>query len=59
MSKQMEARQSPKHEQRHAQGSAGAARTIDEPKPPFPEQHQRGPGLESRLDPRPRYHAEA
>ena len=59
MSKQMEARQSPKHEQRHAQGSAGAARTIDEPKPPFPEQHQRGPGLESRLDPRPRYRAEA
>ena len=30
-----------------------------QPKPPFPKQHQRGPGLESRLDPRPRYEAEA
>jgi NAD(P)-dependent dehydrogenase (short-subunit alcohol dehydrogenase family) len=32
---------------------------IDEPKPPFPRQHQRGPGLESKLTPRPRYEAEA
>lgn len=32
---------------------------IDEPKPPFPRQHQRGPGLESKLEPRPRYEAEA
>jgi NAD(P)-dependent dehydrogenase (short-subunit alcohol dehydrogenase family) len=31
----------------------------NEPKPPFPRQHQSGPGLESRLDPRPRYKAEA
>ena len=28
-----------------------------EPKPPFPEQHQEKPGLESKLDPRPRYQA--
>ena len=28
-----------------------------EPKPPFPKQHQRSPGLESELDPKPRYHA--
>jgi NAD(P)-dependent dehydrogenase (short-subunit alcohol dehydrogenase family) len=32
---------------------------IDEPKPPFPRQHQRAPGLESKLTPRPRYEAEA
>lgn len=32
---------------------------VDEPKPPFPPQHQRSPGLESRLAPRPRYEAEA
>ncbi len=29
-----------------------------EPRPPFPEQHQGSPGLESRLDPLPRYEAE-
>ncbi len=28
-----------------------------EPKPPFPEQHQDGVGLESKLNPRPRYQA--
>lgn len=27
-----------------------------EPKPPFPAQHQRAPGLESKLDPAPRWH---
>ena len=32
---------------------------LDEPVPPFPEQHQPGVGLESKLDPRPRYKAEA
>jgi NAD(P)-dependent dehydrogenase (short-subunit alcohol dehydrogenase family) len=30
-----------------------------EPAPPFPEQHQPQPGLESKLDPPPRYEAEA
>lgn len=29
-----------------------------EPKPPFPPQHQEQPGLEARLNPRPRYQAE-
>ena len=29
-----------------------------EPKPPFPKQHQDKPGLEAKLDPRPRYQAE-
>jgi len=28
------------------------------PKPPFPKQHQEGVGLESKLDPKPRYKAE-
>jgi NAD(P)-dependent dehydrogenase (short-subunit alcohol dehydrogenase family) len=30
-----------------------------QPEPPFPKQHQRGPGLESKLKPRPRFQAEA
>ena len=30
----------------------------DAPKPPFPKQHQKGVGLEAKLDPRPRYRAE-
>ena len=29
-----------------------------EPVPPFPKQHQEKPGIESKLDPRPRYQAE-
>ena len=29
-----------------------------EPTPPFPKQHQDKPGIESRLDPQPRYQAE-
>jgi NAD(P)-dependent dehydrogenase (short-subunit alcohol dehydrogenase family) len=34
-------------------------KTADDrkPEPPFPEQHQEPPGLESRVDPRPRYEA--
>ena len=28
-----------------------------QPKPPFPKQHQEKPGLESQLEPRPRYNA--
>src|SRR5262245_18004833 len=30
-----------------------------QPQPPFPKQHQKGPGLESRLRPQPRYQADA
>ena len=33
--------------------------TLREPKPPFPKQHLPGTGLESKLDPRPRFQAEA
>ena len=43
MKKQMEARQEPRNE----------------PTPPFPKQHQSGTGLESRLEPRPRFEAGA
>ncbi|MDP3541920.1 MAG: SDR family oxidoreductase [Elusimicrobiota bacterium] len=31
--------------------------TATRPKPPFPRQHQRRPGLEARMRPRPEYHA--
>jgi NAD(P)-dependent dehydrogenase (short-subunit alcohol dehydrogenase family) len=30
---------------------------VREPKPPFPKQHQEKPGIESELDPKPRYRA--
>src|SRR4051812_17088202 len=30
-----------------------------QPKPPFPAQHQEKPGIESKLNPRPRYQAKA
>jgi NAD(P)-dependent dehydrogenase (short-subunit alcohol dehydrogenase family) len=33
------------------------ATTIQEPKPPFAKQHQEKPGIESELDPKPRYRA--
>src|SRR4051794_14010021 len=32
-------------------------RPSEQPRPPFPKQHQTPPGLESELDPRPRYGA--
>jgi NAD(P)-dependent dehydrogenase (short-subunit alcohol dehydrogenase family) len=35
------------------------ARTEQRPKPPYPRQHQRKPGIESRLRPRPMYQAPA
>lgn len=34
-------------------------RPAERPVPPFPEQHQRGPGLESQLDPRPAFEGRA
>ncbi len=33
------------------------ARTKPHPRPPFPPQHQRKPGIESKLQPRPEYEA--
>src|SRR5215203_1386611 len=32
-------------------------KTIEQPKPPFAEQHQQKPGIEAELDPKPRYEA--
>jgi NAD(P)-dependent dehydrogenase (short-subunit alcohol dehydrogenase family) len=37
--------------------STGEIRQLQEPKSPMPAQHQRKPGLESKLTPRPRYQA--
>ena len=37
--------------------SHGKPQIQSEPKPPFPKQKQSGTGLESELEPRPRYHA--
>ena len=44
-------------ETRERQESRTNAQIESEPKPRFPEQHQRSPGLEARLEPRPRYQA--
>ena len=40
-----------------ARGRKTPARSQPQPKPPFPEQHQVAPGLESELDPQPRFQA--
>jgi NAD(P)-dependent dehydrogenase (short-subunit alcohol dehydrogenase family) len=40
-----------------AGGNKAAPQKLDEPKGPFPPQHQESPGLESKLDPRPRFDA--
>jgi len=42
-----------------SQSQARTESKMREPVPPFPEQHQEGVGLEQKLDPRPRYKAEA
>ncbi len=41
-----------------ARRRAGEPQILAEPKPPFAEQHQQSPGLESQLLPRPHYAAE-
>jgi NAD(P)-dependent dehydrogenase (short-subunit alcohol dehydrogenase family) len=43
---------------RKANPANGDVEMLDQPKPPFPEQHQDKPGIESQLEPRPRYQAE-
>jgi NAD(P)-dependent dehydrogenase (short-subunit alcohol dehydrogenase family) len=40
-----------------AAGKATQAGTRRQPEPPMPKQHQKKPGTESRLDPRPRFEA--
>ena len=39
------------------QRNRGKTTPVNEPRPPFPEQHQDKPGIESELVPRPRYQA--
>jgi NAD(P)-dependent dehydrogenase (short-subunit alcohol dehydrogenase family) len=34
---------------------SGKGREQQEPKPPFPKQHQEKPGIEAKIEPRPRY----
>src|SRR5262245_56666198 len=41
------------------QMSKGTEGATSQPKPPFPPQHQKKPGLESKLRPQPRYRAPA
>ncbi len=44
----------------HGNGHARRARAsgkVNQPEPPFPKQHQKKPGLESKLKPRPRHEA--
>lgn len=36
---------------------SGSSQMMNEPKPPFPKQHQAKPGLESKMQPKPRYQA--
>jgi NAD(P)-dependent dehydrogenase (short-subunit alcohol dehydrogenase family) len=48
-----------KTDQGRRQERGDAAAGAEEPKPPFKEQHQRSPGLESKLDPQPKFRAEA
>ena len=45
------------HETQRPGKPAAKPQMQSEPKPPFPEQHQVAPGLESQLDPKPRYQA--
>ena len=49
----------PKAEKKHAAAETKSARNgaPKQPKPPFPEQHQDAPGLESELEPKPRFEA--
>ncbi|HUS11127.1 MAG TPA: SDR family oxidoreductase [Pyrinomonadaceae bacterium] len=42
---------------RKSAGKGSETGQLEEPKSPMPAQHQRKPGIESKLDPRPRYEA--
>lgn len=42
----------------HREKTTGPPQFSAEPEPPFPEQRQRHPGLESLMEPRPRYQSE-
>src|SRR5213595_3514053 len=38
-------------------GNGSVAGRLEQPKPPMPKQHQKKPGLESKVKPKPRYEA--
>src|SRR5947199_848704 len=40
-----------------ARSDSAKPQMVNEPKSPFPPQHQEKPGIEARLNPRPEYHA--
>ena len=44
-------------QRRKASAVKKAGGAVSRPKPPYPAQHQRKPGIESKLRPRPAYHA--
>src|SRR6185503_1410051 len=48
---------SPDQQSQRQPGSQGKPVMQSEPKPPFPPQHQTAPGIEEKLDPKPRYQA--
>ena len=48
-----------KTDQSRRRQNGAVAAGAREPKPPFKQQHQQSPGLESELDPRPKFRAEA
>jgi len=43
--------------QRKAEKKSAKNDSLKEPRPPFPKQHQDSPGLESELEPKPRFEA--
>src|SRR5581483_3410407 len=45
------------HHAQRERSLRGASPATQEPRPPFPPQHQEKPGLEQELTPRPRYQA--
>lgn len=45
-------------ETRRSKAGVGTSRPMREPKPPFPEQNQERPGLESKVTPPPRWRGE-
>lgn len=47
----------PSQKQRSKNGRVNGKHHVEEPKPPFPRQHQAKPGLESKMSPRPNYRA--
>jgi NAD(P)-dependent dehydrogenase (short-subunit alcohol dehydrogenase family) len=50
-------RSTPTVAQKRARGRQDEPMQEREPKPPFPAQHQEKPGIESKIEPRPRYEA--